>query len=62
VELCVGIEGQEDASWAEWKALVTACEDAGIACLCGADHYLSTWRPDERGALDIWARCARSVR
>jgi alkanesulfonate monooxygenase SsuD/methylene tetrahydromethanopterin reductase-like flavin-dependent oxidoreductase (luciferase family) len=54
VELCVGIEGQEDASWAEWKALAEACEANGIACLYGADHYLSTSRPNEWGSLDIW--------
>lgn len=54
MDVCVGIEGQEDASWAEWKALAAACEDNGIVALYGADHYLSTSRPDERAALDIW--------
>jgi len=54
MDLCVGIEGQEDATWADWKALAAACEDNGIANLYGADHYLSTSRPDERAALDIW--------
>jgi alkanesulfonate monooxygenase SsuD/methylene tetrahydromethanopterin reductase-like flavin-dependent oxidoreductase (luciferase family) len=54
MDLCIGIEGQEDASWADWTALAAACEDSGIAALYGADHYLSTSRPDERAALDIW--------
>ena len=54
MDVCVGIEGQEDASWAEWKALAAACDDNGIAALYGADHYLSTSRPNERAALDIW--------
>jgi hypothetical protein len=42
-------------------ALAAACEDNGIASLYGADHYLSTSRPNERAALDIWARCVRSA-
>jgi alkanesulfonate monooxygenase SsuD/methylene tetrahydromethanopterin reductase-like flavin-dependent oxidoreductase (luciferase family) len=54
MDLCVGIEGQEDATWADWMALAAACEDNGIARLYGADHYLSTSRPNERAALDIW--------
>jgi alkanesulfonate monooxygenase SsuD/methylene tetrahydromethanopterin reductase-like flavin-dependent oxidoreductase (luciferase family) len=54
MDLCVGIEGQEDATWADWMALAAACEDNGIASLYGADHYLSTSRPNERAALDIW--------
>ena len=54
MDLCIGIEGQEDVSWADWTALAEACEDNGIVGLYGSDHYLSRWRPSQCAALDIW--------
>jgi alkanesulfonate monooxygenase SsuD/methylene tetrahydromethanopterin reductase-like flavin-dependent oxidoreductase (luciferase family) len=49
------IEGQEDVTWEDWKALADACERAGIGTLFRSDHYLSVVAGSRRGALDAWA-------
>ena len=54
------IEGQEDVSWKQWRAIAAACEDHGLAGLFRSDHYLSVesaLTPEERrrrGSLDAW--------
>ena len=40
------IEGQEDVTWDDWRALAGACEEHGIEALFRSDHYLSV---DGRG-------------
>lgn len=58
MDICLMIEGQEGVTWDQWVALARACEDFGYEGLFRSDHYLSFWRPDERGALDAWATLA----
>ena len=48
------IEGQEDVTWEQWRALAAACESAGIPALFRSDHYLSVAGQDQKGALDAW--------
>ena len=48
------IEGQEDVSWEDWKALAGACESAGVSTLFRSDHYLSVLDRSRRGSLDAW--------
>jgi alkanesulfonate monooxygenase SsuD/methylene tetrahydromethanopterin reductase-like flavin-dependent oxidoreductase (luciferase family) len=49
------IEGQEDVTWDDWRALAGACEEHGIEALFRSDHYLSVFGRSERGSLDAWA-------
>ena len=42
MRVCMMIEGQEGVSWAEWQALASAAEDAGLG---------------EGGDKDIESRC-----
>jgi F420-dependent oxidoreductase-like protein len=58
MDICLMIEGQEGVTWDQWLALARACEDHGFEGLFRSDHYLSFWRPNERGALDAWATIA----
>jgi F420-dependent oxidoreductase-like protein len=58
MDICLMIEGQEGVTWDQWLALARACEDHGYEGLFRSDHYLSFWRPNERGALDAWATIA----
>jgi alkanesulfonate monooxygenase SsuD/methylene tetrahydromethanopterin reductase-like flavin-dependent oxidoreductase (luciferase family) len=55
VDVDLMIEGQEDVSWEDWKALAAACERAGIGTLFRSDHYLSVVEGSRRGSLDAWA-------
>jgi len=52
------IEGQEDVSWDDWRALAAGCEQHGIDTLYRSDHYLSVSGFPERGSLDAWATLA----
>jgi F420-dependent oxidoreductase-like protein len=52
------IEGQEDVSWDDWRALAGACEEHGIETLFRSDHYLSVEGKRGRGSLDAWATIA----
>ncbi len=52
------IEGQEDVTWDDWRALAAACEQHRIATLFRSDHYLSVDGKQERGSLDAWATIA----
>jgi F420-dependent oxidoreductase-like protein len=58
VRLCLMIEGQEDVTWDDWRALAHACEEHGLEALFRSDHYLSVDGHDERGSLDAWATLA----
>jgi alkanesulfonate monooxygenase SsuD/methylene tetrahydromethanopterin reductase-like flavin-dependent oxidoreductase (luciferase family) len=49
------IEGQEDVTWDDWRALAAACEEHGVESLFRSDHYLSVFGVDGRGSLDAWA-------
>src|ERR1700722_9002966 len=55
LDLCLMIEGQEDVTWEDWKALAGACERAGVGTLFRSDHYLSVVEGSRRGSLDAWA-------
>ncbi len=48
------IEGQEDVTWEDWRALAAACEEHGVGTLFRSDHYLSVDDRRERGSLDAW--------
>jgi F420-dependent oxidoreductase-like protein len=52
------IEGQEDVTWDQWRALADACEEHGVGALFRSDHYLSVEGRAERGSLDAWATLA----
>jgi alkanesulfonate monooxygenase SsuD/methylene tetrahydromethanopterin reductase-like flavin-dependent oxidoreductase (luciferase family) len=55
MDLCVMIEGQEDVSWEQWRALAAGCEANGIPALFRSDHYLSLGEgPADRQVLDAW--------
>ena len=58
VRLCLMIEGQEDVTWEDWRALAGACEEHGVEALFRSDHYLSVDGRRERGSLDAWATIA----
>jgi F420-dependent oxidoreductase-like protein len=58
MEICLMIEGQEDVTWEDWKAIAAACEEHGIATLFRSDHYLSVDDRRERGSLDAWTTIA----
>jgi alkanesulfonate monooxygenase SsuD/methylene tetrahydromethanopterin reductase-like flavin-dependent oxidoreductase (luciferase family) len=55
VRVALMIEGQEDVTWDDWRALATACEQHGIDTMFRSDHYLSVMGRGERGSLDAWA-------
>jgi alkanesulfonate monooxygenase SsuD/methylene tetrahydromethanopterin reductase-like flavin-dependent oxidoreductase (luciferase family) len=54
MDLCVMIEGQEDVTWPQWRALAGACEEHGVSALFRSDHYLSVEGLGGRGSLDAW--------
>ena len=54
MDLCVMIEGQEDVTWEQWRAIAQACEEHGIPALFRSDHYLPLGGRLERGVLDAW--------
>jgi F420-dependent oxidoreductase-like protein len=58
VRLGLMIEGQEDVTWEDWRALARACEEHGVEALFRSDHYLSVEGRGERGSLDAWATIA----
>ena len=55
MRLCLMIEGQEDVTWDDWRAIAAACEEHGVEGLFRSDHYLSVEGRAERGSLDAWA-------
>ena len=54
MDVCLMIEGQEDVTWADWKAIAAASEEHGVGTLFRSDHYLSVDDRRERGSLDAW--------
>jgi F420-dependent oxidoreductase-like protein len=58
VEVCLMIEGQEDVTWEDWRAIAAACEEHGVGTLFRSDHYLSVDDRRERGSLDAWTTIA----
>ena len=58
MDVALMIEGQEDVTWADWKALAAACEEHGVGAMFRSDHYLSVDDRRERGSLDAWATIA----
>jgi F420-dependent oxidoreductase-like protein len=52
------IEGQEDVTWEDWRAIAAACEEHGVGTLFRSDHYLSVDDRRERGSLDAWLTIA----
>ena len=54
MEICLMIEGQEDVTWGDWRALAAACEEHGVGTMFRSDHYLSVDDRRERGSLDAW--------
>ena len=48
------VEGQEDVTWQEWRALAAACEEHGLEGLFRSDHYVSVAAEKDRGSLDAW--------
>jgi F420-dependent oxidoreductase-like protein len=54
MRLSVMIEGQEDVTWAHWRALAATTERLGFEGLYRSDHYLSVDDRRERGSLDAW--------
>jgi alkanesulfonate monooxygenase SsuD/methylene tetrahydromethanopterin reductase-like flavin-dependent oxidoreductase (luciferase family) len=54
MDLCVMIEGQEDVSWKQWRAIAAACEQHGIPALFRSDHYLPLGAVTEGQVLDAW--------
>jgi alkanesulfonate monooxygenase SsuD/methylene tetrahydromethanopterin reductase-like flavin-dependent oxidoreductase (luciferase family) len=55
VRVALMIEGQEDVTWDDWRALAGACEEHGIDTLFRSDHYQSVFGISGRGSLDAWA-------
>jgi F420-dependent oxidoreductase-like protein len=55
MRVCLMIEGQEDVTWDDWRAIAGACEDHGVEGLFRSDHYLSVAGSIDRGSLDAWA-------
>jgi alkanesulfonate monooxygenase SsuD/methylene tetrahydromethanopterin reductase-like flavin-dependent oxidoreductase (luciferase family) len=53
MDVAVMVDGQENVSWAQWRAIAVACEEGGYQALFSADHYASVYDP-ERAALDAW--------
>jgi alkanesulfonate monooxygenase SsuD/methylene tetrahydromethanopterin reductase-like flavin-dependent oxidoreductase (luciferase family) len=47
------VDGQENVSWEQWRAIAAACEAGGYQALYAADHYASVYDP-ARAALDSW--------
>jgi F420-dependent oxidoreductase-like protein len=58
MDVCLMIEGQEDVTWEDWRALAAACEEHGVGTMFRSDHYLSVDDRRERGSLDAWATIA----
>jgi alkanesulfonate monooxygenase SsuD/methylene tetrahydromethanopterin reductase-like flavin-dependent oxidoreductase (luciferase family) len=58
MQVCLMIEGQENVTWDQWRAIGKACEDSGIGTLFRSDHYLSVEGEHDRGSLDAWSQIA----
>jgi F420-dependent oxidoreductase-like protein len=54
MRLALMVEGQEDVTWDDWRALAATGERLGFQALFRSDHYLSVDGRSERSALDAW--------
>jgi F420-dependent oxidoreductase-like protein len=54
MRLCLMIEGQEDVTWDDWRALASTAEAAGFEALFRSDHYMPL-AGGAGGSLDAWA-------
>ena len=55
MRVCLMIEGQENVTWDQWRALAEEAERSGFEALFRSDHYLSVLGRHERGSLDAWS-------
>jgi F420-dependent oxidoreductase-like protein len=55
MRVCLMIEGQEDVTWDQWRALAAAAEAHGFEALFRSDHYASLEGVPGRGSLDAWS-------
>ena len=55
MRVCLMIEGQEDVTWDQWRALAAAAEAHGFEALFRSDHYQSLEGVAGRGSLDAWS-------
>jgi alkanesulfonate monooxygenase SsuD/methylene tetrahydromethanopterin reductase-like flavin-dependent oxidoreductase (luciferase family) len=53
MDVAVMVDGQENVSWDQWRAIALECESGGYQALFAADHYASVYDPG-RAALDAW--------
>ena len=58
MRVCLMIEGQEDVTWDQWRALALIAEEHGFETLFRSYHYLSVEGRTERGSLDAWSTLA----
>jgi F420-dependent oxidoreductase-like protein len=54
MRVCLMIEGQENVTWDQWRALATTAEEAGFEALFRSDHYMPL-DGGSGGSLDAWA-------
>jgi F420-dependent oxidoreductase-like protein len=54
MRVCLMIEGQENVTWDQWRALATTAEAAGFEALFRSDHYMPL-EGGPGGSLDAWA-------
>lgn len=52
------VEGQEDVTWEQWRAIAAAAEAAGLDTLLRSDHYSSVVGDTTRGGDDAWTSLA----
>jgi alkanesulfonate monooxygenase SsuD/methylene tetrahydromethanopterin reductase-like flavin-dependent oxidoreductase (luciferase family) len=52
------IEGQENVTWEQWRALASAAEAAGLDGMFRSDHYAAIHRGSRAGSLDAWLTLA----
>ena len=55
MRFAVMVEGQEDVTWEQWRALAATAERLGFEALLRSDHYGSVDGDTTRGALDAWS-------
>ena len=55
MRFAVMVEGQEDVTWEQWRALAATAERLGFDALLRSDHYGSVDGDTTRGSLDAWS-------
>ena len=55
MRFAVMVEGQEDVTWEQWRALAATAERLGFDALLRSDHYGSVDGDTARGSLDAWS-------